>query len=713
MLRRDQMMTNKQDFKQILTLFKSTMIKRISLFILLACCLTTAGLGQQSYDEIEFPPLDEFNKPEVVRFTTHNGIRFFLIEDHELPLIDVNVRIRTGGIQIPDSLTGLASITGSVMRSGGTESIPSDSLNQLLANNAARISTGIGFTSGFAGLNVLKEDFDELLPVFVDVLMNPAFPEEKIALAKKQAKSAISRRNDNVSQVASREFNQLIFGENTIYGRTTEYATINNIDRKEVTAFHEENFVGENMMVGVVGDFQTEEMKQKLKEAFGQIPAGEENNLQFPEVNYNYASTINFINKPAVTQATVYLGHIGGTRPNPDYAEIQVMNNVLSGGFSGRLFQIVRTDMGLAYSVGGQYDLDKFYPGKFYVMVKTKNATVSEAIDAIIHELERLQNKPISEEELELTKDQFFNSLVFRNTSYEQILGRIMSNAYRHKPENAFNEFVEGIRTTTIPEVQNMAQQYIHPDELQILVVGKKEVVLPQLQKYGNVNIIDISIPKPDVNQEPKEVKGDTQQGAKLLGQMADAIVAPSTEVNKLTLKGEVKMMGRTLPTTMIFNFPNSLKQTIQTARGNIVISYKNGTATMSRAGQKRTLPASSPLVSNLKAALNRSIVAIAMKADELNPKYLGEATFENETYAKLSVNVSGKTLTILLDQETYLPRLMRFQKFSPRLGKSITVETRFSEWTTNEGVTFPYTQASYGNGKKAATATFSSHSVN
>ncbi len=707
------MMTNNQDFNKILTLLNRPMIKRISFLILFAYCLTTAGLAQQSYDEIDFPELDEFEKPEVVKFTTDNGIRFFLIEDQELPLIDMNVRIRTGGVQVPDSLTGLAGITGSVMRSGGTESIPSDSLNQLLANNAARISTGIGFTAGSAGMNVLKEDFDKLLPVFVDVLMNPAFPEEKIALAKKQAKSALSRRNDNVSQVASREFNQLIFGENSVYGRTTEYATISNIDRQEVVAFHEENFVGENMMVGVVGDFEAEEMKQKLKEAFGQIPAGEENNLDFPEVDYNYASTINFINKPAVTQATVYLGHIGGTRPNPDYAEIQVMNNVLSGGFSGRLFQVIRTDMGLAYAVGGQYDLDKFYPGKFYVMVKTKNATVSEAIDAIIHELERLQNEPISEEELELTKDQFFNSLVFRNTSYEQILGRIMRNEYRRMDEDAFNEFVEGVRTTTIPEVQEMAQQYIHPDELQILVVGKKEAVLDQLQKYGDVNIIDISIPKPGADEEQKVVKGDAEEGAKLLAKMSDAIIAPGTKVNTLSLEGEVKIMGRTLPTTMTFHFPNALEQTIQTAGGEIVISYKDGTATMSRAGQKRTLPASSPMVSNLKAALNRSIVTIAMKADELNPQYLGEATFENQTYDKLSVNVSGKTLTLLLDRETHLPRLMRFQKFSPRLGKNITVETRFSDWTSKEGVTFPYTQASYANGKKAATAAFSSHSVN
>lgn len=712
MLRVAQMKINKTIFNQMKTTLLNIM-KRFSLFIMLFCCVAISATAQQSYDEIDFPEINEFEMPEVVKFATDNGIRFFLVEDHELPIIDVNIRIRTGGVQVPDSLAGLAGITGSVMRSGGTKNISSDSLNLLLENNAARLYTGIGFTAGSAGLNVLKEDFDKLLPVLVDVLMNPAFPKEKIELAKKQAKSAISRRNDNVNSIAGREFNQLIYGESSVYGRTTEYATINNITRGDLAAFHNQNFVGENMMVGVVGDFDADAMKDKLIEAFNQITSGEENNLQFPEVDYDYVSSINFVNKPAVTQATVYLGHIGGTRPNPDYAEIQMMNNVLSDGFSGRLMQIVRTELGLAYAVGGQYDLDKFYPGKFYVMVKTKNATVSEAIDAIIKQLERLQNEPISSEELALTKDQFFNSLVFRNTSYEQILGRIMSNEYRHMPENAFNEFVEGVRTTTIAEVQDMAQEYIRPDDLQILVVGKKEVVLPQLKKYGDVNIIELSIPKPGDNSKPKPVKGDSQKGAQVLNKMADAIIEPETNLDKLTLKGTVAMGPRKIEATSVIDYPSSMKMTMQLPTGKMVMSLKDGKATMTMAGQTRTLPSSSPMVQNLKDGLNRNIITIALNADELNPKYTGTADFEGETYAELSVEVNGKVITLLIDQQTYLPRLMRYQQFVPQQGKQVTVENRYTDWTSNEGVTFPYTQATYAGGKKTAVATYESHSVN
>ncbi len=439
-------------------------MRRLTILAVIMMFAASVTQAQKQYNEIEFPELNEFNQPNVETFTTDNGIQFFLIEDDELPLIDVSVNVRTGSVLVPDDKTGLASLTGQVLRSGGSEQYPADSLNQLLENNAANMSTGIGFSSGGASMNVLKDDFDQMLPVFIDLLMNPAFPQEKVDLAKTQAKSGISRRNDNPGPIASREFDKLIYGEDSVYGRTREYATINNITREDMEQFHSEHFTGQNMMVGVVGDFETEEMKEKLQSAFGKIPAGDETNLNFPEVDYEYENTINLVDKPNVNQSTVYLGHIGGMRDNPDYAKVQVMNNVLSGGFSGRLFQKVRTDLGLAYSVGGQFGMGNvFYPGQFIVQVQTKTESTGEAIDAIIGEIKRLQNEPITKEELQDTKDQFLNSLVFRNTSYDQILSRRMNREYLGLPEDSFEKFVEGVRNTTIEDVQNMAQKYLRP----------------------------------------------------------------------------------------------------------------------------------------------------------------------------------------------------------------------------------------------------------
>lgn len=700
----------------------STVMKRLSIFcllvILIASCSQTeqmaesesATTDQNPHENIEFPELNDFQKPEVETFTTDNGITFFLVEDNELPLINVNARIRTGGVLNPNEKTGLASITGTVMRSGGTEQYPADSLNILLENRAASIETGISFTSGSASMDVLREDFEDLLPVFIDVLTNPAFPEDKIELAKKQTKSSISRRNDNAQQIGVREFQRLIYGEDSPYGRNTEYETVNNITREDLVNFHDEHFEAENMMVGVVGDFNSEEMKQKLESTFGQLPPGDETTLEFPEVNYQPKSSINFAEKSDVNQSFVLMGHIGGMRDNPDYAEVQVMNQVLSGGFSGRLMQKVRTEMGLAYSVGGQYGMNSFYPGVFYTIVQTKSSTTAEAIDAIIEQIERLQNEPITEEELQDTKDQILNSAVFEYDSFEEVLSQQMSYAYRGLPSDAFEQYIEGVRETTVEDVQSVAQEYLNPDNLQILVVGNREEIGDQLDKYGEVNEIDISIPQPG-SGDREIVEGDAEKGQELLQQMANAVIDSDTELNSITVSGEVQQQGQTMQTTMTIDYPDAIEQTIQAPMGEVQLSYEGGSGTMSAGGQERPLPPQ--MATGLKSTLNRSFLAIAQNAENSDPQFLGTKEVEGTTYNKLNVTVDDENVTLLLNPETNYPDIIRYQQFNPQVGEQVSVENRHSDWHIVDGVAFPYKQITLIDGNKSGEATYESHEIN
>lgn len=692
-------------------------MKRLSLLCLLLLFTVSVSQAQKRYDELNYPELNDFQQPDVETFSLDNGITFYLVEDRELPLIDVSVIVRTGGVQVPNEKAGLASITGTVMRSGGTQSYPADSLNAMLENRAASMETGIGFTSGSAGMNVLKEDFDEMLPVFISLLTEPAFPEDKIELAKTQQKSGISRRNDNAQQIAFREFDRLIYGKNSVYGRNTEYETINNITREDLVNFHKNHFVGNNMMVGVVGDFDTEKMKQKLSDAFGSIRAGKQTNLLFPEVDYNYQTTINFIDKPDVNQSVVLMGHIGGLRSNPDYAEVQVMNQVLSGGFSGRLMQEVRTNLGLAYAVFGSYEMNTFYPGQFYTGVMTKSATTAEAIDAIIKEIERLQNEPITQKELRDTKDQFLNSMVFRYDSYEKVLNQRLSNEYRGLPDDAFDQYVEEVKATTVEDVQRVAREYLRPGKLEILVVGNKEEIGDQLQKYGNVNEIDISIPQPG-QDEQQVVEGDSEKGAELLELMSKALISSGQELQSIEVTGEVVQFGQQFPggqmavtTTSRIDYPDEMEQTVQTPGGTVTFALKNGKGSMNMMGQERPLPPQ--MVSNIKQTLNRSYLAVAREYRELEAKYLGDEEFEGENYAKLNVSVDGKDIVYLVDKETGYPRLMRYSQFNPQTGSQMQVEDRYSDWRTADGVAYAYTEITYQDGEKASESTYKNHEVN
>lgn len=447
------------------------------------------------WEAFEYPEINNFEMPELEVFELENGIRFYLIEDRELPLIDLTVLVRTGGIQVPDDKVGLQNLVGSVMRSGGSVNYPDTVLNEMLENRAAEMETEIGFSSGSAHMNVLADDFAELLPVFIDLLVNPAFPQERLELAKTQQRSGIARRNDDQGAIANREFQRLVYGEDSKYARRIEYATLDNISRDDVVAFHQQAFVSRNMMIGVTGDFDSGEMRQLLTAAFSAIPAGDQSRLDFPAIDYAFEPGIYFVDKPDVNQSYVILGHIGGMRDSPDYAALQVMNRVLSGGFSSRLMQVVRSELGLAYSVFGNYGSGLYFPGTFTAGVMTQSDSTAAAIDAIIAQIRRLQDELITQEELDSTRDQFLNTLVFQYPGISSVLRERMNNDYAGLPPDTFEQLVAQIQQVTVADVQAVARRYLQTEGIKILVVGNAQEVGDQLQRFGAVQMLDISIP--------------------------------------------------------------------------------------------------------------------------------------------------------------------------------------------------------------------------
>lgn len=685
-------------------------------FILTVTVLLLAGLqiaqAQKKWDEIEFPEINNFEMPDIEIFELDNGIRFYLVEDRELPLINVNVRVRTGSFLAPTEKTGLASLTGTVMRTGGSEMYPDDELNELLENRAARMETGIGMTSGSASMNVLKEDFDELLPVFIDLLQNPRFPEDKIELAKTQSKSSISRRNDDQAPVANREFRKLIYGKESVYARHTEYETIDNITREDMVDLHSQSFVGSNMMIGVIGDFDTDEIKEKLSEAFANVPEGEKIELNFPDVDYEFPNTVNLVDKSDVNQSYVLLGHIGGTRDNPDYAKLQVMNQVLSGGFSSRLFKVVRSDMGLAYSVFGSYGSGTFYPGTFTAGVMTASETTAEAIDAIIEQIERLQDEPVTEEELQQTKDQFLNSLVFRYDSRSKILNERLGYDYAGLPEDTFDRLVEEIREVSAEDIMEAAQNYLRPEDVQILVVGNADEIGDQLDKYGDVNEIDISIPEPSDDEEVAE--GDADEGQRWLERMAAAILPNGGFEGDLSYEAENIIQSpngeMTLSMEQTINFPEErLTSVVNAPMGQITIEIADGRGTM-RMGENE-MPMQPQQLQESMSELYRNYVYLALNREQIDVEFLGMQDLDGEEVVHLRVN-DELPFELYLDPDTALPAQAQYRQMDPQQGQRVTVIQKYGDWQEQNGVMMAYETVGYADGNQVSRVVVTSHTV-
>jgi len=689
-------------------------MKKLNLLLILILFTSLFQLAeaQKSWDEIEYPPLNGFEKPDVEIFELDNGITFYLVEDVELPLINLRVLVRTGGVLVANEKTGLQSIAGTVMRSGGTTSISGDALNELLEDRAARMETGIGLTSGSASMNVLKDDFDDLLPVFIDLLQNPAFPEDRIDLAKTQQKSGITRRNDETIPIGIREFQKLIYGNESVYARNTEIETVDNITREDLVDFHARSFVGENMMIGVIGDFNAEEIKPILSDAFSAIPAGDPLELEFPEINYEYENTINFVDKRDVNQSFVMLGHIGGTRENPDYAKLQVMNRILSDGFSGRLMRIVRSQMGLAYSVFGQYGSNNFYPGMFYAGVMTQSETTAEAINAILDQIRRLQEEPVSEQELSDVIDRFLNSLVFEYDSRASVLNERMSYDYAGLDPDTFNQLVEEIQAVTIEDVQEVAQEYLRPDMLHILVVGNGEEIGDQLDQYGEVNEVDISIPMPGDDEEV--VAGDAAGGSEWINRMASAVLPGGSidgdfvfEATNIiyTPQGE---MNLEIKQTANFETETMISE-VQTPMALVTMKIEDGQGTMTMGGNEMPMPPAQR--DQVMAEFYRSHVYLSINKDNLDVEYLGMQEMDNETYAHIRVN-DEITLNLYLDPETALPMITTYRQFDPQSGGNVTVKMVSSDWREADGVMVPYETSVYSDDSMVSLTTITTHSV-
>ena len=450
------------------------------------------------YKQLQYPKLRDIQVPAVERVTLPNGMQLFLLEDHELPLIHVSAMIRTGSIYEPADKVGLASITGSVMRTGGTASRTGDELDEQLEQIAATVETGIGRSSGSAYMSVLKGDVDTGLAILTDVLMHPAFRQDKIDLAKISARTGIARRNDNPGGIASREYAKLIYGPASVYARHTEYATIDSITRDDMVAFHRKFYHPNNTMMAVWGDFKTDQMVAKLKEAFKDWPKGDVEVLPpVPEVKYEFQSTVNVVTKEDMNQSVIRLGHIGGVMSDPDYFALMVMNEILGSGFTSRLFKNVRSRQGLAYSVGGAYAADFDHPGMFYVACQTKLQSTVHAINAMVDEVRKMTQAEVTDEELALAKDSFLNSFVFNFESRGQIVNRLMTYVYYGYPADFLQKTKENVEKVTKADVLRVAKAHLRPDKVQILIVGKPDELDKPPSTLGQVRTIDITIPQP------------------------------------------------------------------------------------------------------------------------------------------------------------------------------------------------------------------------
>jgi len=480
--------------------FLITFLVVVMLFFLLGRVPAIAVAPAKHYTELEFPPLPELEIADYTRFQLDNGIIVYLIEDQELPLISGNALFHTGSRFEPANKVGLADLTGTVMRTGGTSQHSPEQINQLLEQKAAAVETGIGGTVGNASFNCLTGDLTKVFGLFAEVIREPVFTEEKLELAKQQWQGNIVRRNDDPTSIVGREFQKLIYGTESPYARTVEYESLDNISREDLIDFYERSFHPENMILGIVGDFNTKQMQSLITDKLGDWQLRSKAiRPSLPTVTQAQVGDMFFVEQPQLTQSYIQMGHLGGKLDDPDYTALSVMNEVLNG-LGGRLFNNIRSHQGLAYSVFAYWSPKYDYPGVFIAAGETRSDATVPFIQSINEEIERIRTQPITEEELKYAKDSTLNSFIFNFQDPAQTLSRLMRYEYYDYPKDFIFRYREELENITVADVQRVAQKYLQPEKMVTLVVGNKEAIQPPLSTLGNgieITSIDISIPEP------------------------------------------------------------------------------------------------------------------------------------------------------------------------------------------------------------------------
>ena len=589
------------------------------------------------------------------------------------------------------------------------------------------METGGGDADTTISFNCLKADFQDVLGIFVDLLRHPAFREDKLTLAKKQMNSSISRRNDESDDIAPMQTDILGYGKQSAYARVPEYATVAAVTREDLVQWHKQHTTPNNIIFGVVGDFDSNEMEATLRKTFGDWPKGEK--VEEPTITIAPEKPgIYLVDKSDVNQSEVRMISLGIERKNPDYFAVQVMDEIFGGGFSSRLFINLRTKAGLAYAVGGGVGSSWDHPGLTILEIGTKTETTTEAIKGLWEQVDLLKKEPPTEREMKRAKDQILNSFIFNFDTPAKVLREQETYEFYGYPEDFLERYRAGVEKVTAADVLRVANKYLHKEEFKVLVVGNASGFEKQLAALGPVTPVDITIPSPDakptaartaasnVPNNTGSTVGSNPEGKAAVAKLtellggAEKVNAVKSLNQHMTMKQAGMVVGMIVKIEQSFVYPDKQAQKVSMPGLEILQVVTPQAAFIADSKEVHDLTPS-----------QRDPLVCAMKRDFLNvlqhvndPKYTFTATGK-ETLGKIEatvvdVNADGVPVRWWISPEGAL-----LQEQHSEAGKSgpETLTTKYIMWKSLDGLEYPARYELYSGKVEQSVVTVNDMEVN
>lgn len=455
-------------------------------------------------DQLVFPPL-RVELPQPQRLEFPNGLVVYTLENHDLPLCEIRVLIRTGFAYEASEQRGLHEMLAGAMRLGGTATRTGAQIDAALDAVGATLDITMEQEQCVATLRGRRADLGAGLEILADLLQHPAFPEESIEVKRGLMLDAVRRIPDSPRSIASRTFRHLVYGAHPYAndGLGTS-ATIAALKRDDLAAAYVSEFGPNRTIIGLAGDFPTEQVARDVEHLFSAWSKTTTLPPAPAPITARPRGHVALIPRP-LDQSTIWVGHIGIPWSSPDFYDVQVMNWILGGGsFASRLTSRVRSSGGLAYGVRSSFAPAQ-EAGLFSVVTQTKAGTTHQALSLVLNTLKGMAETTVSSEEVEQAKAAILENFIFRFDLPIEVVSEHMDAEFRGYPRDYLQNYRANIASVTDERVSTAAKKYLHPEAAQVLVVGDPGRFDQSLADIGTVHELPAD---PTAPPEPKDGAG-------------------------------------------------------------------------------------------------------------------------------------------------------------------------------------------------------------
>jgi predicted Zn-dependent peptidase len=432
----------------------------------------------------------EFLLPKYDKFELKNGLTVYLLEQHEVPLVDVTFTVKAGAIA--DTKAGLAKITAENLLLG-TQNLEKDLFEQTLDFVGAEIDSTANLERTVISASFARDNINDILPLIAETVLTPAFKEAEFEKHKTRYLSQLEQRQESPRQVIKSYFDALLYQDhpyaNQVNGNTNSVPLI---QLNDIEAFHSKWYTPGNSALVIAGDFDSKNLKRKVKKLLGQWKGKAISPAISSTLPTHQSSQVLLVNKPDATETRFFVGNLGVKRSNPDFTAISVINTVLGARFSSWLNDELRINSGLTYGAGSQFDT-KALGGSFYMSTFTQTETTEETIDLLLKTYARLWEKGIDQTTLDLAKSYIKGRYPTRFETSKDLASLLSDMFVYEYDEQRINTFSERVDQLDLAKSKEIIERYFPKDNLQFAVIGKAETIKQKLEKYGSVKVVEIT----------------------------------------------------------------------------------------------------------------------------------------------------------------------------------------------------------------------------